>query len=75
MFKIINKRYIFNNINLLNKNYSSQTVKNLIKTKEKDYMYPTYNSFQTFKDPVVISKASGQYCYGPDGKIFRPFSS
>ena len=37
MFQFINKRSIIKNLNLLNKNYSSQTVKNLIKTR-KDYM-------------------------------------
>ena len=69
MFQFINKRSIIKNLNLLNKNYSSQTVKNLIKTR-KEHMSPTYNSFQTFKDPVVISKASGQYCYGPTGEKY-----
>jgi len=33
-------------------------------------MSPTYASFQTFKDPVVIESASGQYCYGPDGEEY-----
>jgi len=33
----------------------------------KSLMSKTYDGFQTFKDPVVLESASGQYCYGPDG--------
>ena len=33
-------------------------------------MSPTYARFQTFKDPVVLSSASGQYCYGPNGEKY-----
>ncbi len=34
----------------------------------KTHMSPTYNNFQTFKDPVVLESAKMQYCYGPGGK-------
>ena len=33
-------------------------------------MSPTYGSFQTFKDPVLIERTSGQYCYGPGGEKY-----
>lgn len=33
----------------------------------KTNMSKTYDGFQTFKDPVVLERAEGQYCYGPDG--------
>ena len=33
-------------------------------------MSPTYGSFQTFKDPVVIERASGQFCFGPNGEKY-----
>ena len=36
----------------------------------QEYMSPTYAGFQTFKDPVVIERASMQYCYGPNGEKY-----
>jgi len=36
----------------------------------KNSMSPTYGVFQTFKDPVVLESAKGQYCYGPGGKRY-----
>ena len=54
--------------NKLNKSYSTYT-KQLIKTRQT-FMSPTYASFQTFKDPVVINSASGQYCYGPNNEKY-----
>ena len=41
----------------------------LVRTR-KEKMSPTYNTFQTFKDPVVIDRASMQYCYGPNGQKY-----
>ena len=34
----------------------------------KNKMSVTYDGFQTFKDPVVLERAEGQYCYGPNGE-------
>ena len=34
----------------------------------KTNMSVTYDGFQTFKDPVVLERAEGQYCYGPNGE-------
>ena len=47
----------------------STDTKQIIKTRQ-DKMSPTYATFQTFKDPVVINKASGQYCYGPNDEKY-----
>jgi hypothetical protein len=42
-------------------------VKEVIRSR-KTNMSKTYDGFQTFKDPVVIERAEGQYCYGPNGE-------
>ena len=39
-------------------------------SRRKELMSPTYDVFQTFKDPVVLERAEGQYCYGPDGEQY-----
>lgn len=44
-------------------------VKRVIELRQ-NLMSPTYASFQTFKEPVVIERASGQYCYGPNGEKY-----
>jgi len=44
-------------------------VTKVIELRQK-LMSPTYASFQTFKAPVVIERASGQYCYGPNGEKY-----
>eukprot|EP00591_Stephanopyxis_turris_P012851 CAMPEP_0195517046 /NCGR_PEP_ID=MMETSP0794_2-20130614/9530_1 /TAXON_ID=515487 /ORGANISM="Stephanopyxis turris, Strain CCMP 815" /LENGTH=452 /DNA_ID=CAMNT_0040645787 /DNA_START=74 /DNA_END=1432 /DNA_ORIENTATION=- len=41
----------------------------VVKSRKKN-MSKTYDSFQTFKDPVVLERAEGQYCYGPDGQKY-----
>jgi alanine-glyoxylate transaminase/(R)-3-amino-2-methylpropionate-pyruvate transaminase len=46
-----------------------EQVKRVIKLRQ-DLMSLTYASFQTFKDPVVIDRASMQYCYGPNGEKY-----
>jgi alanine-glyoxylate transaminase/(R)-3-amino-2-methylpropionate-pyruvate transaminase len=33
-------------------------------------MSPTYASFQTFKDPVVLERCEGAYCFGPNGEKY-----
>jgi len=49
-------------------------VDKVIKNRQ-ELMSPTYATFQTFKDPVVIERASGQYCYGPKGKYLDLLAS
>ena len=71
-------------INVLSKNYFTTNHKNiinpikfsrvfstnqLIETRQNK-MSPTYATFQTFKDPVVIKEACGQYCYGPNDEKY-----
>lgn len=43
---------------------------NTVITQRKSNMSPTYDVFQTFKDPVVLERAEGQYCYGPGGEKY-----
>ena len=44
-------------------------VDHVVKVRQTQ-MSPTYAGFQTFKDPVVIERASMQYCYGPKGQKY-----
>lgn len=46
-----------------------EQVQKVIKLRQS-MMSPTYASFQTFKEPVVIDRASMQYCYGPNGEKY-----
>ena len=48
---------------------TSMDVDHVIKMRQ-ELMSPTYAGFQTFKTPVVIERASGQYCYGPSGEKY-----
>ena len=71
MLLFILKMFKFNNIMKIN-NYTrlfSSNIKEIIKRRQ-DLMSPTYGTFQTFKDPVIIQKASGQYCYGPNNEKY-----
>lgn len=44
-------------------NVGEMDVEEVIRSR-KTNMSKTYDGFQTFKDPVVIERAKGQYCYG-----------
>ena len=62
------KNQFRSNLMIIRHMFSTNT-RQIIKTRQEK-MSPTYATFQTFKDPVVIEKASGQYCYGPNNEKY-----
>ena len=48
---------------------SQTAIDQLVKTRQGK-MSPTYATFQTFKEPVIIDRAKMQYCYGPKGEKY-----
>ncbi len=70
MYNIQKLIKIIPKLNLRNFTNSSKLSTNQLVNIRKEEMSPTYANFQTFKDPVVLSRASGQYCYGPKNEKY-----